>query len=153
VGIPALEAFISRFKDTFYAELARQRIHDLKEQQGAIVVPPPAQAAISSGVDPPRSPKERVALVVGNSKYRNLGRDLKNPVEDAAAMQVTLHRLGFDLIVGQDLALDGFRRKVDEFAAAARNANIALLFYAGHGVQVEGQNYLLPTDFEVTTLA
>ncbi|HJZ34041.1 MAG TPA: caspase family protein [Hyphomicrobiaceae bacterium] len=97
--------------------------------------------------------ERRVALVVGNSKYRNLGRDLKNPVEDAAAMQVTLHRLGFELIVGQDLALDGFRRKVDEFAAAVRDAEIALLFYAGHGVQFDGQNYLLPTDIEVTSQA
>ena len=90
----------------------------------------------------------RVALVVGNSKYK-VGGTLKNPVEDAAGMQVALHRLNFDLIVGQDLTLDQFKEKVREFTKRMKGADVALLFYAGHGVQFREQNYLLPTDVEL----
>jgi uncharacterized caspase-like protein len=90
----------------------------------------------------------RVALVIGNSKY-SIGDNLKNPVQDAAAMQVALHRLNFELIVGHDLPLEAFREKVREFTKAMRGADIALLFYAGHGVQYKEQNYLMPADIEI----
>ena len=90
----------------------------------------------------------RVALVVGNSKYR-IGDNLRNPVQDAAAMQVALHRLNFELIVGHDLPLDAFREKVREFTKTMKGADIALFFYAGHGVQYKEQNYLMPADIEI----
>jgi uncharacterized caspase-like protein len=109
-----------------------------------------AVAFISAGAG--FAEEKRVALIVGNSKYR-VGGTLRNPVEDAAAMQVALHRLGFQLIVGQDLALETFQEKVREFSLAMRNADIALLFYAGHGVQYKEQNYLLPTDIELNSEA
>jgi hypothetical protein len=94
--------------------------------------------------------EKRVALIVGNSKYR-VSTTLKNPVKDAAAMQVALHALNFDMIVGQDLNFAAFQEKVREFTIATRNADIALLFYAGHGIQYKDQNYLLPTDVDLKT--
>lgn len=89
-----------------------------------------------------------MALIVGNSKYR-VGDNLKNPVQDAAAMQVALHRLNFELVVGHDLPLDAFRDKVREFTKVMKDAEIALFFYAGHGVQYKEQNYLMPSDIEL----
>jgi uncharacterized caspase-like protein len=91
---------------------------------------------------------KRVALIIGNSKYL-VADTLKNPVSDAAAMQVALHGLGFHLTVGQDLTLDQFKEKVREFTRAMVGADIALLFYAGHGVQYKDQNYLLPIDIDL----
>lgn len=92
--------------------------------------------------------ERRVALIIGNSKYSPI-RSLKNPVEDAAAMTVALQRLGFRIIVGLDLSLADFRAKMAEFEKDLKGADLALLFYAGHGVQYNGHNYLLPTDIEL----
>ncbi|MFM9850878.1 MAG: caspase domain-containing protein [Hyphomicrobiaceae bacterium] len=107
-----------------------------------------ASVVAFSGAGPALAEGRRVALVIGNSKYR-IGDNLRNPVQDAAAMQVALHRLNFELIVGHDLPLEAFREKVREFTKVMRGADIALLFYAGHGVQYKEQNYLMPADIEV----
>jgi hypothetical protein len=96
--------------------------------------------------------QKRVALIVGNSKYPAAG-DLKNPVEDASSMQVALYRLNFNLIVGHDLTASGFRDKVSEFTKAITGADIALFFFAGHGVQYDGRNYLLPSDIKLKSRA
>lgn len=97
--------------------------------------------------------ERRVALIIGNSSYRSLS-NLANPVADAAAMQVALQPLNFKLIVGQDLTLEEFREKIAEFRKAiAKRVDVALLFYAGHGVQYEDRNYLLPIDVEAKTKA
>ncbi len=112
--------------------------------------------AIFSAMSPGSAQVEerRVALIIGNSKYRSIAdRDLKNPVEDAAAMQVALHRLNFELIIGQDLPFEVFKDKVREFSVAMNSADIGLLFYAGHGVQYKDENYLLPTDIELKSEA
>jgi uncharacterized caspase-like protein len=88
---------------------------------------------------------KRVALVIGNSAYTNAVA-LPNPVNDATAMSTKLTNLGFEVVAGYDLDLMGMRKTVAQFARTARGADIALLFYAGHGMQVGGQNYLIPTD-------
>jgi hypothetical protein len=87
----------------------------------------------------------RVALVIGNGKYRNAP-ELSNPATDATALGNRLRRLGFVVIAGTDLDRTAMRSKVKEFRTAARGSNIALVFYAGHGLQVSGQNWLLPVD-------
>ncbi len=117
-------------------------LHDLR--------PALAQPAVIQ--EPARPAERRVALIVGNSAYRTADR-LRNPVADASAMQVVLQRLNFELIVGLDLTHASFKDKVAEFTKAIRNADIALFFYAGHGVQYGEQNYLLPTDIELTSEA
>jgi hypothetical protein len=94
----------------------------------------------------------RVALVVGNSGYRNTTR-LENPKNDAADMSAALKRIGFRVVEGFDLDKARFDAKVREFAEALKGADVGLLFYAGHGIQVGGHNYLVPVDAKLTTVA
>ncbi len=88
---------------------------------------------------------DRVALVIGNSSYRNVPA-LPNPANDAFAMSDSLRRLGFAVQEGIDLDAAGMATTLRSFGAMAANAEVALVFYAGHGIQVDGQNFLLPVD-------
>lgn len=98
----------------------------------------------------PALAERRLALVVGNSAYRNTP-DLVNPKNDASAMAEALQGLGFKVIRGIDLSADGMRQTVRKFAGALQFADVALFYYAGHGLQVNGQNYLVPIDAKMTS--
>jgi len=89
--------------------------------------------------------EKRVALVIGNSAYAN-ATPLPNPVNDAGAIAKALTAAGFEVILGLDLDKPGFDGKVRDFASALDGADVALFFYAGHGLQVAGRNYLVPVD-------
>jgi hypothetical protein len=89
--------------------------------------------------------EKRVALVIGNSGYRNTGK-LENPRNDAVDMAAALRKHGFQVIEGFDLDKSGFDQKVLAFAAALKGSDAGVFFYAGHGMQVAGQNYLVPID-------
>jgi uncharacterized caspase-like protein len=94
----------------------------------------------------------RVALVVGNSAYRDTPR-LENPKNDAADMGTALKKLGFQVIVGFDLDKEAFDAKVREFAAALKGASVGVFYYAGHGMQASGQNYLVPVDAKLAAVS
>ena len=94
---------------------------------------------------PVAAAQKRVALVIGNSDYAHSPK-LTNPTNDAADLAEVLKRVGFNVILGLDVDKPGFDRKIRDFARALEGADVALLFYAGHGLQVGGQNYLIPTD-------
>ena len=87
----------------------------------------------------------RVALVIGNSAYKNAGL-LSNPRNDATDVAAALDRLGFKTIVGLDLDKAGMEDAEIQFARAARDADVAMFYYSGHAIQYAGTNYLLPTD-------
>lgn len=89
--------------------------------------------------------ESRVALVIGNGAYVNAAA-LANPANDARVISERLTRLGFTVITGVDLNKTEFDQKIREFAKTLSAADTALLFYAGHGLQVAGVNYLLPVD-------
>ena len=91
------------------------------------------------------APDRRVALVIGNAAYQNVP-PLANPLTDAKAVSASLKRLGFEVVEGYDLKIDGMRSLVGEFAAKLDGAKAALVFYAGHGIAVGDENFLLPTD-------
>jgi hypothetical protein len=94
----------------------------------------------------PGQAERRVALVIGNSNYQHAGQ-LGNPVGDAAAFAALLKSSGFQVIEHRsDVALAEMRRAIGDFADAAREADVAIVYYAGHGIEVEGVNYLIPTD-------
>jgi uncharacterized caspase-like protein len=93
----------------------------------------------------PAHAEKRVALVIGNSAYVSAN-PLVNPANDAADIAASLEKLGFQVIKGLDLGKSAFDGKVREFARALDGAGTGLLFYAGHGLQVAGQNYLVPVD-------
>lgn len=92
----------------------------------------------------PRQPARRVALVIGNSAYA-VGR-LRNPTHDARAMAEALRELGFDVTHLQDLGMARMKRALREFGGELKGGGVGLFYYAGHGVQIKGENYLIPVD-------
>jgi formylglycine-generating enzyme required for sulfatase activity len=98
----------------------------------------------------PLRAEARIALVIGNSAYQNTAK-LTNPRNDAADMAAALKKLGFQLIEGFDLDKAALDRKIRDFATALRGADVGVFFYAGHGLQVAGQNYLVPVDAKAET--
>ncbi len=96
----------------------------------------------------PVSAADRVALVIGNAAYQT-EKPLTNPVNDAADVSVLLRKLGFEVIEATDLDKRNIERKTREFRDKLQSSSMALLFYAGHGIQVEGRNYVLPIDARI----
>jgi len=93
----------------------------------------------------PAAAANRVALVIGNAAYTQAG-SLTNPVNDAADMAKALTGFGFNVILGLDLDRRAFDEKLRAFSNVLEDADTAVLFYAGHGLQVAGRNYLIPVD-------
>jgi tripartite-type tricarboxylate transporter receptor subunit TctC len=101
--------------------------------------------AIVGAIASPAAAQERAALVIGNGRYIHAA-GLPNPANDARAVAATLREMGFAVVSGTDLDRSGMERALFDFLDKARAAKIALVFYAGHGLQVEGRNYLAPVD-------
>src|SRR3954463_6132706 len=102
-------------------------------------------AALLLGAGPSFAGK-RVALVIANSAYQHAPQ-LTNPVNDGSVMAKTLKDAGFDVVDSRhDLSALDTRRVLREFADATRDADIAVVYYAGHGIEVDGSNYLIPVD-------
>ncbi|MGY3074419.1 putative caspase-like protein [Bradyrhizobium sp. LM6.10] len=94
---------------------------------------------------------KRVALVIGNSAYKNAPR-LANPVNDAGLVGGMFRNAGFDTVeIKLDLNASEMRRSLREFAARTRDADMAVIYYAGHGIELDGSNYLVPTDAMLET--
>lgn len=100
-----------------------------------------------------RGPEQRVALVIGNANYKNAPQ-LANPDNDATAMAQFLNKAGFEVTSAIDLTQNDMIRVVQDFSSkvAAKGPNsVAMIYYAGHGVQLAGENYLVPVDANVST--
>lgn len=93
----------------------------------------------------PASAERRVALVIGNGKYDHAA-ELPNPKNDASDVSAALERSGFEVILGIDLDQHAMREISIRFARAARDADVAMFYYAGHAIQFNGVNYLIPVD-------
>jgi uncharacterized caspase-like protein len=94
---------------------------------------------------------KRVALIIGMSKYQQVPK-LANPPRDADAVASLLKQAGFDTINNQrDLGIADLRKAIREFSDTARNADIAVVYYAGHGIEVDGTNYLVPADAKLVS--
>jgi uncharacterized caspase-like protein len=94
----------------------------------------------------PAFAEKRVALVMGNSNYQNVAR-LANPTNDSEAMAAILKEAGFDVVeLKRDLNVSGMRRALRDFSDNIRDADVAILYYAGHGIEINGNNYLIPVD-------
>jgi uncharacterized caspase-like protein len=91
---------------------------------------------------------KRVAFVVGNSTYKNVA-PLPNPAIDAKSMAKVLRNIGFDVVEGTNLTRDAMTAKLLDFGKKAQGADVALFFYAGHGIALNGANYLLPVDADI----
>jgi tetratricopeptide (TPR) repeat protein len=121
-------------------------------------LPPETTAEVPQILATPKAPAKlpvlgrRVALVMGNSAYGD-GMALSNPVNDATAMAASLKRLGFDVVFATNATKVQMTDAMYQFAVKAEDADAALVFYAGHGMQVDGVNYLMPVDGSVETKA
>lgn len=94
--------------------------------------------------------ERRVALVIGNGAYTHTS-PLENPRNDAQDMAASLKTLGFEVVLGIDLNFEGMRNAIRTFAEKLNGADVGALFYAGHGIQYQGRNFLVPTDASLVT--
>jgi len=121
------------------AEITRMRAEtDALRKQPAEARPPAAYAAVN----------EAHALVIGNSAYAGSNR-LANPVNDARAMSAKLRSLGFKVTEIPNASREQLVRGLSDFSRTAARADLTLLFYAGHGVQISGVNYMVPVDMNL----
>ena len=93
---------------------------------------------------------KKVALVIGNSDY-HYGGVLRNPVNDALMMKKVLNQVGFEVVEYYNLDEERMRMAVEDFGQRLNNFQTGLFFYAGHGIQVKGNNYLIPVDVNLTS--
>ncbi|QOZ51879.1 caspase family protein [Bradyrhizobium sp. CCBAU 53338] len=95
--------------------------------------------------------ERRIALVMGNSAYKNVGK-LSNPANDAALVGGMFKKAGFDWVdIRTDLKASEMRKALRDFGGRARDAEVAIIYYAGHGIELDGTNYLIPTDAALET--
>jgi uncharacterized caspase-like protein len=106
-------------------------------------------AAMAAATLPARAAgpaQRRIALVIGNGAYKSA--PLKNPVGDASAVAASLRQLGYEVTFRENTSLRDLVESLREFSVRAASSAVRLLFYAGHGIQAKGRNYLLPVDTE-----
>jgi tetratricopeptide (TPR) repeat protein len=110
------------------------------QEQAATATPPPPVASNSGG--------RRVALVIGNGAYAHV-KALPNPPNDARSIAKSLRDIGFAVSEGVDLDRAAMQKMTRDFLRDAVRAQVALVYYAGHGVQIDGRNYLVPVDVQL----
>jgi hypothetical protein len=98
------------------------------------------------GIAPP-STEKRVALIIGNSRYESA--PLRNPVNDANLMAASLREMGFDVIARTDVNLREMQGAIKEFSRKIQNGSVGLFYYAGHGMQSGGRNFLIPIGAQI----
>ncbi|NJL50345.1 MAG: caspase family protein, partial [Blastochloris sp.] len=149
---PKADAEIERLK--LEAEIERLKLEQLKMRQAdapavAADKPSPPDAGTVKTETGPKVVKpeggRQVALVIGNGAYQALTR-LPTPANDARRMATALTAAGYEVEVGTDLNRTAMAERLAQFYAAARGAQVALFYFSGHGVQVNGRNFLLPVD-------
>ncbi|MBI3699582.1 MAG: tetratricopeptide repeat protein [Afipia sp.] len=124
------------------------RANAVARQQAVASAPPEPQPVISTPSVTSNAGR-RVALVIGNSQYKNVPA-LPNPQRDAALLANTLRKVGFQTVTLQtNLGRDGMMNALRDFAQQAVDADWAMIYYAGHGMEIAGTNYLLPIDAKI----
>jgi hypothetical protein len=132
-------------------ELPKPSAPTEKLAQPAALDPDATQSPPASPNAAPKLPtphEVRIALVIGESRYSNLPR-LLNPERDARSIADTLQKMGYETQLLLDASDDGIRKAIRKFANESGRANVAVVFYAGHGAQLNGSNYLLPIDIDI----
>jgi len=132
------------------AEIARGKIAEFERKLRSTAVEDGSQeqskqVAGLEGKQAIATSGKRLALVIGNGAYKYSDR-LPNPRNDGQAMSAALAKMGFEVVDGYDLDKGAMEATIRDFARKAAAADVALFFYAGHGMQVGARNYLIPTD-------
>jgi formylglycine-generating enzyme required for sulfatase activity len=113
----------------------------------------PARAADLSAVknlNLAQTSARKVALVVGNANYKDANKTLPNPANDAQLIAETLKKLGFNVVLKTDLTKSQMKAAFDQVVGLVNPGDVMLFYYAGHGLQLGGKNYLLPVDYSPT---
>lgn len=142
---------VDEYEATLARRFAKERLAALvaadpalRSQSASPVVPPPGK--LTAPAAPSAAEIRRVALIVGNGAYRNV-QALDNPPRDAKLIAATLRSLGFQTVtLAPDLGRDQFFTALRDFSREAEKADWAVVYYAGHGMEIGGVNYLIPTD-------
>jgi uncharacterized protein len=108
--------------------------------------------AVMIGSRIPATAGTRVALIFGNAKYQ-AAPVLDNPTNDAEDLAKALRKMGFDVIEQRDASRDAMTKAIRDFSVHLKGAEVALFYYAGHGLQMNGENYLIPVDAKIETQA
>jgi hypothetical protein len=133
---PKLFPFDAALGDAGRAERDRL-IAQAKERERIVQVAPRPEPAVARA-----RPEHRVALIIGNAAYKT--GPLSNPVNDATDISAALRGLGFEVTTLRDATLSQMRVATRKFEEAVRSADVALIFYAGHGIEANGRNYMVP---------
>jgi tetratricopeptide (TPR) repeat protein len=128
------------FDATRHQKIAAARLAVINSEQ-----PNTASSPATSG-----EPMQKLALVIGNGAYSSAN-PLPNPPKDARRIAQELRSIGFDTTEAIDINSGAMRRSVKEFLAKAPHAKVTLIFFAGHGMQIDGKNYLVPIDAQLTS--
>ena len=136
---------ISR-NQTIAADLLRVSYLGNKPQK-VVKVPDSFENPNREEIDPPQilPSDKRLALIIGNSEYQN-GGSLPNPVNDARSMEAALKKVGFTVLKYENCDLRTMKIAIDDFGKKLKEYDVGLFFYAGHGIQVDGSNYLIPSN-------
>ncbi len=102
----------------------------------------------SKKINSSKTPEKRLALLIGNSDYK-FGGKLLNPVNDIRSMDKALRRLGFEVLIYENCGQRDMKKAMDTFGQKLNGFEVGLFFYAGHGIQVDGRNYLVPIDAQL----
>jgi len=133
---------------------AKVRLSLLSEAEAPRTAPTSTSAPTKTAAPSPASPPagaargRRVALVIGNGAYTHV-KALPNPSNDARAVAKSLRGIGFVVTEGIDLDRSGMQNMIREFLRDAARSQVAIVYYAGHGVQIDGRNYLVPIDAQL----
>lgn len=100
----------------------------------------------NTGKNPLPTSDKRIALIIGNSNYKDSSKSLRNPKNDATDISIKLRTLGFEVMLITDASKQTIEQKLYEFGEKAQKYDAALFYYAGHGIQNKGVNYLIPVD-------
>lgn len=125
------------------------RLHarDAQNNEATQLLTVQKQAATPTEPKPTPTNESRLALVIGNTAYESITRLGNQPLNDADDMAQVLKRLGFTVITLKDLNRRGLEENISDFTQKLKTYDVGLFFYAGHGLGVDGTNYVLPTDF------
>jgi tetratricopeptide (TPR) repeat protein len=130
------------------AEAALQELATLgggKSDLGAVAAKQDEPFVKTPDIKKAIDPGKRIALVIGNGAYENAN-NLPNPTKDSTAVAAMLRNMGFDVLEGQNLKLPDMQAMLRSFAEKSEQADVSLFFYAGHGIEIGGRNYLIPID-------
>jgi WD40 repeat protein len=129
------------------ANPAAQAILPNAQPQPNVQAPAAAAGAVPAAAPAPGQAEQRLALVIGNSSYKT--GPLTNPVNDARAMAVRLQQLGFAVVKKENASREEMMTAVRDFGTQLANGGVGLFYYAGHGVQSKGTNFLVPVDADI----